>query len=146
MILGIVAIVEHRGEGEGIAGVVTGAIGTIITIVGVLLATGVFSAAEEDVERLDEGVASVDPDGEWEATIPGVTPDADDEIADENPYNDPAAEGMGYMMMDLGATYLGDDSDSPMTGVKLAYVTNTGETIASYDYSAVTPDAFESSE
>lgn len=122
MILGIVAIVEHRGEGEGIAGVVTGAIGTIITIVGVLLAT------------------------EWEVTILGVTTDADDEIADENPYNDPAAEGMGYMMMDLGATYLGDDSDSPMTGVELAYVTSTGETIASYDYSAVTPDAFESSE
>ncbi|NDK30631.1 DUF4190 domain-containing protein [Nesterenkonia haasae] len=194
VILGIVAIVKHRGEGQGIAGVITGAIGTIIAIVGILLTSMVFDAVEEESERLNDDVADADPDDdeevaeveeevqdqqeeiaeereeaeetgtdgdqgtrenplapgetvsneEWEVTIHGVTPNADDEIAAENPYNDPAPEGMSYMMVDMSATYLGEDSDTPMMGVELSYVTTTGETIASYDYSAVTPDAFES--
>lgn len=193
IVLGIVSIVKHRGEGQGIAGVITGALGTIIAIAGLIIAGLFFVPAENESEGPEEEAQSVDSDNEediaereddlqdqqediadereepedegadgdegtrenplalgetvtadeWEVTINSVTPNADDEIAAENEFNDPAPEGMSYTLVDMSARYLGNDSDSPMMGVELAYVSGTGETTASYDHSVVTPDAFD---
>ncbi|MCH8565435.1 hypothetical protein LTH96_06835 [Nesterenkonia sp. LB17] len=81
---------------------------------------------------------------DWEVTINSVSPNADDAIAAENEFNDPAPEGQSYMLVNMTATYLGDDSDSPMMAAELAYVTGTGETISDYDFAVVAPDAFDS--
>ncbi|TLP79421.1 DUF4190 domain-containing protein [Nesterenkonia sphaerica] len=193
VVLGIVAIAKHRGEGQGIAGVVTGAIGTIFAIAGLLITGAFFTSAEDELLRLEEEARSVDPedeeevaeleqevqdqqeevaderetpeqtgdaagqgtredplplgetvaDDEWEVTVHSVERDADDAIAAENPYNDPAPDGMTYILVNISATYLGEGSDSPMMGVELAYVSSTGETSASYDYIVVTPDSFD---
>jgi hypothetical protein len=199
VVLGIVAIVKHRGEGQGIAGVITGAIGTLFAIAGLLIAGAFFSATDDEVDRLEDEASSVDPqdeeevaeleedvqdqqeeiaqereepeddgidedeavdedegtrenplplgetvsDDEWDVTLHSVAEDVDDQIAEENQFNDPAPHGLTYVLVNMSATYLGEDSDSPMMAVELAYVSSTGETSASYDHTVVTPDSFD---
>jgi hypothetical protein len=211
VVLGIVAIVKHRGEGQGIAGVITGAIGTLFAIAGVLIVGAFISSTDDEVDRLEDEASSVDPqdeeevaeleedvqdqqeeiaeereepeddgvdedeavdeadgvdedeaveedegtrenplplgetvsDDEWEVTLHSVAEDVDDQIAEENQFNDPAPAGLTYVLVNMSATYLGEDSDSPMMAVELAYVSSTGETTASYDHTVVTPDSFD---
>ncbi|RJN31159.1 DUF4190 domain-containing protein [Nesterenkonia natronophila] len=199
VILGIVAIVKHRGEGQGIAGVITGAIGTIFAIAGLLIAGAFLSSMDDEVDRLEDEAGSVDPDhdeevaeleeevqeqqeeiaeereepeddgvdedsapdadegtrenplplgqtvsdDEWEVTLHSVAEDVDDQIAEENQFNDPAPDGLTYVLVNMSATYLGEGSDSPMMAVELAYVSSTGETTGSYDHTVVTPDSFD---
>ena len=83
--------------------------------------------------------------GDWTVTINSFTPNADDEIAAENQFNDPAPEGHSYALINADATYSGDDSEMVMTGVSIDYVTSSGETSGSSDAMAVAPDALQSS-
>ncbi|MBO0596138.1 hypothetical protein I2485_11465 [Nesterenkonia sp. E16_7] len=194
VILGIVAFVKRRGRGQGITGVITGAIALLITIIGVAIAGAIFSSVDDDMRELEEEAQSVDPaddeevaeleediqdeqediaedreepeaagtggdegsrenplpigepvsHDDWEVTINSVTPNADDAIAAENQFNDPAPEGQSYMLVNMTATYLGDESDSPMMATEVAYVSSTGETSSDYELSAVAPDSFDS--
>lgn len=82
--------------------------------------------------------------GDWEVTVNEVTFNADDQIAAENQFNDPAPEGYSYALINAAITYTGDDSESPALGTDIAYVTATGETISSWDSFAVVPDALDS--
>lgn len=78
----------------------------------------------------------------WEVTVYGVTPDADDQVAAENEFNDPSPEGSSYALVEVSATYLGEGSEIPVTDVDISYVTGTGETISTFDYLAIAPDDF----
>lgn len=81
---------------------------------------------------------------EWEVTINGVTRDADDAIFAENQFSDEAPEGSSYALIDVTMTYLGDESEMPVFGTDVAYVTSGGETIRAYEAIAIAPDAFDS--
>ncbi|GAA3060429.1 MULTISPECIES: hypothetical protein [Actinomycetes] len=81
--------------------------------------------------------------GDWEVTINGVTPEADDLIAAENQFNDPAPEGTSYLLIDASVTYEGADSEMIMMGVDFAYVSDSGETYSSYDTIAIPPDELD---
>ena len=84
VILGIVAIVKHRGEGQGIAGVVTGAIGTVITIIGLLIVGILFGSTEDEVQQLREEVESADPEDEEEAAeLEEDVQEQEEEVAEE---------------------------------------------------------------
>ena len=80
---------------------------------------------------------------DWSATINSFTPNADEEVAAENQFNDPAPEGSTYALINADATYHGAESDMVMTGVSIDYVTASGETIDSTDSTAMAPDAFD---
>lgn len=81
---------------------------------------------------------------EWELTINDVTFDADDAVAAENQFNDPADEGDSYILINVEATYTGDDSGIPATDTEVAWVTESGETVQAFDTLAVAPDEFDS--
>lgn len=83
--------------------------------------------------------------GDWSVTINSFTANADDEVAGENEFNDPAPEGHSYALINADATYNGDDSEMVMMGVSIDYVTSSGETVGAFDSMAVAPDALESS-
>lgn len=82
---------------------------------------------------------------EWEVTVHSINRDAGGLIAAENRFNDPAPEGSSYALVDVSATYLGDDSEMAMLSTGIAYVTGGGETISAYEHTAIAPDAFNSS-
>lgn len=83
--------------------------------------------------------------GTWEVTVQDITLNADDQVAAANEFNDEAPEGAQYALVKISATYLGDDSEFPMTDVDIAHVSGSGETSAWYDSIAVAPDEFDMS-
>lgn len=98
------------------------------------------AGTRDDPLPLGETVASDD----WAVTINSVTPHADDLVAAENQFNDPAPEGHSYALVGAEATYQGEESDMVMMGVEIAYVTDSGETINAWDSMAVAPDELDS--
>lgn len=205
VILGVIAIVKKNGKGQGIAGLITGALSLLIAG-SVTALTGAFVSAvdqelqgtdqsavgdasdeeeaqeaEQQLEEEEEAAAEreeADPEddpangsadeeapegadpgtrdnplpwgesfayGDWEVTINEVTFNADEQVAAENQFNDPAPEGYSYALINASTTYTGDDSESPMIGTGIAYVTENGETISSTDSLAVVPDALDNS-
>lgn len=186
LVLGIIAVIKGSGRPQAITGIITGALGFVVVLIGTLLfgaavtsldeasqATGgeiseareaeeAAGEAAEAAETQDEEAEPAEPAGDpgsrenphqfgetvtgqdWEVTINGITLGADDAIAAENQFNEPAPDGSSYALVDVTMTYLGDDSDIPLVGTDVSYVTGSGETLSAYEHSAVTPDAFES--
>lgn len=98
------------------------------------------AGSRENPLQLGETVASED----WAVTINSVTFDADDQVAAENQFNDPAPEEHSYALVHSDATYTGEDSDMVMMGVEIAYVADSGETINAWDSMAIAPDELDS--
>lgn len=99
------------------------------------------SGSRDDPLQLGETFES----GDWAVTINSFTPDADDEVAGENQFNDPAPDGSSYALIHADATYHGDESEMVMMGVDIAYVSASGETINASDTHAIAPEELESS-
>jgi len=76
---------------------------------------------------------------EWEVTIVDFTADADEQVLAANMFNEPAAEGSTYVMAEVDVTYLGEGSSDPFL-LDIAYVTDSGNVIESYDTMAVAPE------
>lgn len=79
---------------------------------------------------------------DWEVVVNGFTRNATDEVMAENPFNDPPPAGSQYALVNVTATYLGDDS-SLADFISAAWVNEAGNVIHSYDYSAVVPNDLE---
>ncbi|ROR72051.1 hypothetical protein [Bogoriella caseilytica] len=117
-------------------------------------------AADETADGPD-GEAEVEPAGErgsranplalgesiegsdWVVIINEVQFGADEQVAAENQFNEPPPEGHSFVLIDVSATYTGTDSEMPMLGTDIAWVTSSGETLGSSDAFAVAPDAFD---
>lgn len=81
--------------------------------------------------------------GTWDVTINDITLNADDQVAAENEFNETAPEGHSYALVNISATYLGDDSEIPLMDIDVAHVAGGGETSAWHDSVVVTPDEFD---
>lgn len=51
--------------------------------------------------------------GDWVIAVTSVDEDAESVVLDENPFNDPAAEGEQFVMVGIEATYVGGDTGWP---------------------------------
>lgn len=77
---------------------------------------------------------------EWEITVGPVTLLADDLIAAENQFNDPAPEGFQYALVSLDVTYIGEETGKPWVAIDVEFVSSAGTTHRTTDQSAVAPD------
>ena len=105
-------------------------------------------AAEEDA---DEGTrANPYPLGtelsssDWTVTVNSVDLDADAAVAAENQFNEGPAEGHTYILVNVTATYAGEDPDGASPWVSVSYVSPAGNTFSASDRSVVTPESFDS--
>lgn len=86
-------------------------------------------------------------DDEWEVTVNSVDLDATDAVLAENPLNDQPAEGHGYLMANVTATYLGDDpAGASPSGVRVEYVSSEGNSFDTTASMIIVPDYFNRSE
>ncbi|HEY4559108.1 MAG TPA: DUF308 domain-containing protein [Enteractinococcus sp.] len=86
-------------------------------------------------------------DGDWEVTLNSVDLDATEAVLAENPLNDEPETGNGYIMANVTATYLGDDSagETP-AGVRVEYVSAEGNSFDTTTSMVIVPDYFNRSE
>lgn len=111
--------------------------------------TGESPAAEEPAEAAAGSrenpypIGSVIEQGDWAVTLNGVNLDATADIANENPYNEPAPEGSIYILANVTATYVGDDPNGDMPFISVDYVTVDGNTIKTYATTVLTPAPFD---
>lgn len=79
---------------------------------------------------------------EWEVVVNSFTRNATDQVMAANMFNDPPPPGSQYALVNLTATYIGDESGHA-DFLLAAFVTDTGNVIRDYDHPAVTPDPLE---
>lgn len=86
-------------------------------------------------------------ESDWEVTLNSVDLNATDAVLAENPLNDEPAEGHGYILANVTATYVGNDSagDSP-GGIRMEYVSSEGNSFDSTANMVIAPDYFNRSE
>ncbi|GGE59236.1 DUF308 domain-containing protein [Nesterenkonia cremea] len=80
---------------------------------------------------------------DWTVTINSVDLDADAAIAEENPYNEAADEGHTYILVNVTATYTGEDPDGATPWVSVSYVSPEGNTFGTTDRAVVEPEGFD---
>ena len=76
---------------------------------------------------------------EWRVVVNSVTRDGTDAVMGANMFNDPPPPGSEYALINLTATYLGSDS-AHVEFLSVAFVTDEGNVINSFDHAAVVPD------
>lgn len=77
---------------------------------------------------------------DWEVVVNSIDPDATDEIISAKPMmNSEPEDGSQYMLINLTATYLGEDSSLDSV-VQVAYVTDGGEVFKGYESVVFAPD------
>lgn len=69
--------------------------------------------------------------GDWEVTILSVTKDANEQVMAENQFNDPPAEGRQFVMAEVEATYVGEDSGTFWVDMSDKYYGASGNTFGS---------------
>ncbi|HIW91543.1 MAG TPA: hypothetical protein H9870_07780 [Candidatus Corynebacterium avicola] len=140
-----------------------------LSILGVIVGVGVFFVVVSDAvdEALPDTEVSLEDSGEngeqasgddagtrsnphplgstvasdgWSVTINSVDLDANEAITAENMFNEPAPEGMTYIMVNATITYTGDSDEGEMPWTTIEYVTVDGNTISQ---SGVTPDPLD---
>ncbi|MGO1948667.1 MAG: hypothetical protein ACTH1D_03485 [Mycobacteriaceae bacterium] len=162
-LLSLVSLFQ-RGKKQGF-----GFAGLIISIVGVLVGVFVFFTVVDDaiddafsgsdVSVSDNGgggdgegsrsdpfpLGSTVSDDDWSVTINSVDLDAADAVAGANQFNQPAPEGMTYILVNATVAYIGDSDDGEMTWATIEYVTADGNSISSSDGDtlAVAPDSLD---
>lgn len=77
----------------------------------------------------------------WEVTLSDPILNAADIIANENMFNDPAPEGLQYAMVTVTAKYVGKETGTPMWDLTIDFVSASGTTHTTGDFSAVVPNA-----
>lgn len=89
VIFGIIALVQKRGKGQAIAGIITGAVGLIIVLIGTLLFGAAILSLDEEMQRQEELEEQIEQDaedaGEDDADIEELEKEAEanDEGADD---------------------------------------------------------------
>ena len=83
---------------------------------------------------------------EWEITVHSVNLNANDEVAAENEFNDPPADGNVFILVNLTATYQGDDAEGSIPWATVDFVSSGGNTFSGSDSFAIAPDMFDSLE
>lgn len=91
-------------------------------------------------------IGSTVENDDWTVTINSVDLDATDKVMAENQFNDEPGDGNVYILINVTATYTGDDGDGETPWVSIDYVTSGGNTFAGSDSMAVAPDQFDSFE
>jgi hypothetical protein len=79
---------------------------------------------------------------EWEVVVNAFTRNATDQVMAANPFNDPPPAGSQYALVNLTATYIGEGS-SLADFIGVAFVTDSGNVVRSFDNAAVVPDPLE---
>ncbi|GAA1786269.1 DUF308 domain-containing protein [Leucobacter iarius] len=83
---------------------------------------------------------------DWELTINSVNLNADQLIAEENQFNDPAGEGNVYILVNATVKYLGKDAKGEMPMSTIEYVTVDGNTVNNYDVIALAPEPLDTTQ
>ena len=81
--------------------------------------------------------------GEWDVSVLSATEDATDAVLEENEFNDPPGEDKQFFIVEVSATYQGDDSEALFTGLT---VTTVGDSAVAYDFEdtcGVIPDELD---
>lgn len=83
--------------------------------------------------------------GDWTLAVTGVTLDAAEQVAAENQFNDPPADGRQFVMFSVEATYEGQDSGTAWLDFSWAVVGAGGNTFGTSmdDYCGVIPDSLD---
>ncbi|WP_280507865.1 hypothetical protein [Nocardia flavorosea] len=68
---------------------------------------------------------------------------ANDAVAAENSFNEPPPAGSQYLLANVTITYIGTDPQGETPFSTISYVTADGNTVNSFDNSAVEPDALD---
>lgn len=91
-------------------------------------------------------IGSAVKQGDWELTINSVNLSADQAVADENEFNDPAGEGNVYILVNATVKYLGKDAKGDVPMSTLEYVTVDGNTVNNYDVIALAPEPLDTTQ
>lgn len=168
-ILGIIGLTQGtKRKGTAIAAVIISIIGTLVGIIAFLAfigtafdsgdASDVTAARATDSGSLsqpDQGSATEDTSyatranpaamgetltgEEWEIVVNSFTRNATAEVMAENMFNDPPPPGSQWALVNLTATYVGEDSGLA-NFIGIAFVTDAGIVIEDFDHAVVTPD------
>ncbi len=77
---------------------------------------------------------------DWIFTLNSVNLSATDLVMNENEFNDPAPEGMTYILLNVSLTYVGTDPNGGMPLPYVEYVTVDGKTISAFEALVVAPE------
>ena len=169
LVLGIVALVQkNRRKGVAITGTILSGVALLLSVVlaivySLAIANGVVgtvpavggaqnpgpdrdAAADEVGSRENPAplgttiqIGSTAGMVDWDVTLGAVTLDADDIVADENRFNEPAPEGFQYAMVPVTVVYRGADTGTPWAELSVDFVSAAGTTHAASDSFAVVP-------
>ncbi len=78
--------------------------------------------------------------GDWEVKVTEVNLDADELILATNEFNDPPSEGNRYVLADLEAKYVGDESGDFVWDMMYKFYGSGGNTFDGTDTFAVSPN------
>lgn len=109
------------------------------------------AAAEEGAEEgsRENPLALGTPisESDWEVTVNSVDLNATDAVLAENPLNDSPAEGRGYVLANVTATYIGNEAaGDSLGGIRVEFVTSEGNSFDSTANMVIAPDYFNRSE
>lgn len=162
-VLSLVAVTStHRRPGVAIAGIGASLVGVLVAAIAFVVATGisptsVVSGEGEVVASSEAGGSSLDSSaagsrenpaargdtitvGDWELVVNSFDRDATEQVMGTNQFNDPPPAGSQWALVDLTATYVGDELGTT-TFIGVSYVTEDGTVIHWYDHVAVVPHA-----
>lgn len=162
-VLSLVAVTSaHRRRGVAIAGIGASLVGVLVAAIAFVVATGVspttmVSGEGEVVASSEAGGGSSDgvgagsrenpaapgdtvTVGDWEIVVNSFNRDATEQVMGTNQFNDPPPAGSQWALVDLTATYVGDELGTT-TFIGVSYVTEDGTVIHWYDHVAVVPHA-----
>lgn len=101
------------------------------------------AAAEVGTRNNPYPIGSKITDGDWDLVVNSVTLDATQAISAANAFNDAPASGSQFLMVNITATYNGNDPDGKDPLVSVDYVTKDGNTIDGTEKLIVPPDQFD---
>lgn len=168
----VALFINGARKGTAIGAVIISILGTIVGVIVfvVVVDDAVSNAFESEVAVSDSGNADTagiapalsEPDedsttgtksnpanigetfttSDWQVVVNGFTRNATAEVMAANPFNDAPPAGSQYALVNVTATYIGDDSGLA-DFISAAWVTESGNVIESYDHSAVVPNPLE---
>lgn len=84
--------------------------------------------------------------GDWEVLVVGTTPNATEQVLTENQFNDPPAEGRQFFIVNLEATYVGEESGTFWVDVSASTVDDANVTYETFeDGCGSIPDSIDDS-
>lgn len=104
------------------------------------------AAGDEVGTRANPAPLGAPIEGEdWTVVVNSVDLDANEEVAAENEFNEPADEGTVYISVNVTITYTGNDPDGQSPAfVGIDYVTADGVTVDAFEKLVVGPDELDS--